>query len=80
MRRQWTISVSVRAVQALYASPRGVAGQVTDGIDKLLDNPVSDDSDPVEGLANVYRVVIADHIVEYEVAIERRLIKILNVA
>jgi mRNA-degrading endonuclease RelE of RelBE toxin-antitoxin system len=79
-RRHWTISVNARAVQALYALPRGVAGLVTDAIDRLLDNPTPVQAELVEGLANVYRLTAGDHVVEYEIVHERRLIKILNVA
>jgi mRNA-degrading endonuclease RelE of RelBE toxin-antitoxin system len=78
--RHWTISVNARAVQALYTLPRGVAGLVTDAIDRLLDDPTPAQAEVVEGLANVYRLSVGDHVVEYEVAHERRVIKILNVA
>lgn len=79
-RRHWTISVNARVVQALYALPRGVAGLVTDAIDRLLDEPAPTEAELVEGLANTYRLTVGEHVVEYEVVHERRIIKILNVA
>jgi len=79
MLRHWTISVNARAVQSLYALPRGVAGEVTNAIDTLLDHTTPTHAEPIEGLPNAYRLFVADHVVEYEVIAESRIIKILNV-
>lgn len=80
MVRQWSIRVDARAVRALYALPRGIAGEVTDAIDQLLKDPIPDHVEPVEEIRNVYRLTIGGHLVEYEVIEEQRAIKILNVA
>jgi mRNA-degrading endonuclease RelE of RelBE toxin-antitoxin system len=80
MGRYWTISVDARAVRGLYALPRGVAGQVTDALEALRSDPIPADVEPVEELQNTYQLAVADHIVEYEVVAEKRLIKVLNVA
>ena len=80
MLRHWSIRVDARAVQALYALPRGTAGEVTDAIDQLLDNPIPNHVEPVEEIQHVYRLTNGDYLVEYEVIEEQRTIKILNVA
>lgn len=79
MLRHWTIRVNARAVQSLYALPRGVAGEVTNAIDTLLDDATPAHVEPIEDLPNAYRLFVADHVVEYEVIAESRTIKILNV-
>lgn len=59
------------AVRGLYRLPRGVAGEVTEAIRRLLTNPTPPDCKPVEGRTRTYRIYPADHSVEYEIVEEQ---------
>jgi mRNA-degrading endonuclease RelE of RelBE toxin-antitoxin system len=80
MASRWTIRVDVRAVRDLYTLPRGIAGDVTDAIDGLPDNPIPEEAEPVESLDDVYRLIVGPNVVEYQVVADEQVIKILNIA
>jgi len=79
MNSRWIITVNKRYLEALYRLPRGVAGEVTDAIETLQNDPTPVQAETVEGRANTYRLTIADHLIEYEVVSEKRIIKLLSV-
>ena len=79
MSSRWVITVNKRYLEALYRLPRGTAGEVTDAVETLQNDQTPAQAEAVEGRANTYRLTIADHLVEYEVVSEKRIIKLLSV-
>ncbi len=62
----WTIVIVPDAMRALYQIPRDRVARVTAAIEDLRQVPIPFSATPIGDQGDTYRIVVAGHIVEYE--------------
>lgn len=76
----YTIIAKPAAITGLHRLERGIAGTVSEKIDRLRTDPIPADAEVIPFTVNMYRIRVLDRAVEYQVDHAQRVINLLSVA
>ena len=77
----WTLHIAHEVARFIYTLPRGQATELRDALAVLRNYPKPEGAKPlvVEEISNVYQVKIGLYRIEYQIASQERIIRVLFV-